>query len=80
MACVVAFLTLDTIGNLETRSKGLIEYRKHESPLPNGFSDIFHVLPHEHIYKCSLSLGRAVQNISALSHMLSDHADMLSTC
>lgn len=26
MACIVASLTLDTVGNLETRSKGLIEY------------------------------------------------------
>jgi hypothetical protein len=26
MACIVAFLTSDTVGNLGTRSKGLIEY------------------------------------------------------
>lgn len=32
MACEVVILSSDTVGNLGMRSKGLIEYRKHESP------------------------------------------------
>jgi hypothetical protein len=38
-----------TVGNLGMRSKGLIEYRKHESPLYIGFFDRLDVLwDHRH--------------------------------
>jgi hypothetical protein len=41
MACEVVILSLDTVDDLGMRSKGLIGYRKHESPLYIGFSSIY---------------------------------------
>jgi hypothetical protein len=38
MVCKIAVQSSDTVGNLEMRSKGLIEYRKHDSLYISAFS------------------------------------------